>query len=163
MKLGPLLARLHELETELADDYRAIGERHAADHDVYHQCHSFALQCDRHARALQPHAARYGKEVEDDTGPDLWSGLLEQARHKSSELLGRAPQGGLLLLRDLRVLFLAAEETSITWVMIGQAAQAARDAELLETVTRCHTETELQVKWLTTRIKVASPQALVAG
>ena len=47
--------------------------------------------------------------------------------------------------------------------MAGQAAQAARDAELLETVTRCHTETELQVKWLTTRIKVAAPQALVVG
>ena len=59
--------------------------------------------------------------------------------------------------------FLSAEEASITWVMAGQAAQAARDAELLETVTRCHTETELQVKWLTTRIKVAAPQALVVG
>jgi hypothetical protein len=163
VKLGPLLARLHELETDLADDYRAIGERHAADHDVYHQCHSFALQCERHARALQPHAARYGEEVDDDAGPDLWSGLLERARHTGSELLGRAPQGGLLLLRDLRALFLAAEEASITWVMAGQAAQAARDAPLLEAVTRCHTETELQVKWLTTRIKVAAPQALVAG
>jgi hypothetical protein len=163
MKLGPLLARLHELEVELADDYRALGERHAAEHDVYHQCHTFALQCERHARSLEPHAGRYGEEVDGDAGSDLWSGLLERARHKSSELLGRAPQGGLLLLRDLRALFLAAEETSITWVMAGQAAQAARDPELLATVTECHTETELQVKWLTTRIKVAAPQALVAG
>jgi len=47
--------------------------------------------------------------------------------------------------------------------MAGQAAQAARDAELLAVVTACHEETELQVKWLTTRIKVASPQALVVG
>lgn len=163
MKVGSLLARLHELEVELADDYRALGERHAADHDVYHQCHTFAGQCERHARVLAPHAARYGEEVDDDVGPDLWSGLLERARHKGSELLGRSPQAGLLLLRDLRVLFLAAEEASITWVMAGQAAQAARDAELLQTVTQCHTETELQVKWLTTRIKVAAPQALVAG
>jgi len=163
MRLGPLLARLHQLETDLAEDYRTLGERHAAEHDVYHQCHTFALQCERHAQALQPHAGRYGEDVDDDTGPDFWSGLLERARRGSSALLGRAPQGGVLLLRDLRALFLAAEETSITWVMAGQAAQAARDAELLETVTRCHTETELQVKWLTTRIKVASPQALVVG
>jgi hypothetical protein len=47
--------------------------------------------------------------------------------------------------------------------MAGQAALAARDGQLLETVSECHTETELQVKWLTTRIKVGAPQALVAG
>lgn len=68
-----------------------------------------------------------------------------------------------MLLRDLRVLFLAAEETSITWVMAGQAAKAIRNAQLLGTTTACHDETELQVTWLTTRIKVAAPQALVVG
>ncbi len=163
MTLGALLAHLAALESNVAAELRAAAERHAADHDVYHQCHTFALQCERHAVTLAPHASRYGEEVDDDVGPDVWSGLLERARHLSSDLLGRAPQAGLLLLRDLRTLFLAAEETSITWVMAGQAAQAARDAALLQAVTECHTETELQVKWLTTRIKVASPQALVVG
>jgi hypothetical protein len=163
MKIGSLLSRLHELETELAEDYRALGERHAADHDVYHQCHVFAEQCDAHAAQLAAPAERYGESVDAESEPGVWSTVLERVRHKSSELLGRAPQAGLLLLRDLRVLFLSAEEVSITWVMAGQAAQAARDAELLELVRACHTETEIQVKWLTTRIKVASPQALVAG
>jgi hypothetical protein len=160
MKIAPLLAALRELETELANEYRTIGERNAAEHDVYHQCHTFALQCRRHAEALVPHAERYGGDVDDD-GEGPWSGLLERLRRSGgSELPDRQPEG-LLLLRDLRALFLAAEEVSITWVMAGQAAQAARDADLLETVTECHTETELQVKWLTTRIKVAAPQALV--
>jgi len=67
------------------------------------------------------------------------------------------------LLAVLRTLFLAAEEVSITLVMAGQAAQAARDAELLAVVRECHAEVELQVKWLTTRIKVAAPQALVTA
>jgi hypothetical protein len=163
VKLGPLLEQLHKLETELADDYRAIGERHATDHDVYHQCHTFALQCEQHARALEPHTDRYGGDVDGDLEPGVWSGLLERVRRQTSALLGREPHSGLLLLRDLRALFLAAEETSITWVMAGQAAQALRDAQLLETVSKSHPETELQVKWLTTRIKVGAPQALVAG
>jgi hypothetical protein len=47
--------------------------------------------------------------------------------------------------------------------MAGQAAQAARDADLLAVVHECHAEVELQVKWLTTRIKVAAPQALVTA
>ena len=163
MKIGPLLSRLHELGTELAEDYRALGERHTADHDVYHQCHVFAEQCEAHAAQLAAPAERYGESPDAESGPGVWSTMLERVRHKSSELLGRAPQAGLLLLRDLRVLFVSAEEVSITWVMAGQAAQAARDAELLAVVRTCHTETEIQVKWLTTRIKVASPQALVAG
>lgn len=163
MRVGRLLERLHELEAELAEDYRALGERHAADHDVYHQCHTFAQQAEQHATSLAAHAERYGKAVDDDTGPDLWSGLLERARRLGSDALGRRPETGLLLLRDLRTLFLAAEEVSITWVMAGQAAQAARDAELLAAVRSAHAEVELQVKWLTTRIKVAAPQALVTG
>jgi hypothetical protein len=163
MNVGPFLAQLHELEVDLADDYRTVGERHAADHDVYHQCHAFAAQCKRHAEALAPHAARYGKQVDDEARPDLWSGLLERIRHKSSEAAARSPKDGLLLLRDLRTLFLAAEEVSISWVIAGQAAQAARDLELLQAVTDNHLESELQVKWLTTRIKVTAPQALVAG
>ena len=163
MKIGPLLAHLRELEKALAAELRAAAERHRDEHDVYHQCHTFALQCERHARALEPHATRYGEEVDDDLGPGLWSGLLERVRHQTSALVGREPPSGLLLLSDLRALFLAAEEASITWVMAGQAALAARDSQLLETVTECHTETELQVKWLTTRIKVGAPQALVVG
>ncbi len=87
----------------------------------------------------------------------------DRARRATAVLAGRAPQSGLLLLRDLQQLFLAAEEVSILWVMAGQAAQAARDAELLEVVTECHTETEVHVKWLTTRIKIAAPQALATG
>lgn len=163
MRIGPLLARLHELETDLAEDYRALGERHAADHDVYHQCRSFAIQAEAHATKLAPIAERYGKGVDDEAEPDVWSGLLESVRGSSSALLGRRPEAGLLLLRDLRRLFLQAEEVSITWVMAGQAAQAARDAELLTAVSACHGEVELQVKWLTTRIKIASPQVLVVG
>ncbi|HEY7792552.1 MAG TPA: hypothetical protein VIA10_00945 [Gaiellaceae bacterium] len=162
MKIGPLLARLHELETDFAEELRALGERHAADHDVFHQCHTFALQCERHAAALQPVAARYGEDVGDE-GPGFWSGLLESARRTASASLGRVPESSLLLLRDLRTLFLQAEECSITWVMAGQAAQAARDQELLDVVRTCHQETEIQVKWFVTRIKVASPQALVVG
>lgn len=162
MKIGPVLARLHELETDLADELRALGERHAADHDVFHQCHTFALQCERHAAALQPVAARYREDVDDD-GPGFWSGLLESARRTASTSIGRVPESSLLLLRDLRKLFLQAEECSITWVMAGQAAQAARDQELLDVVRMCHQETEIQVKWFVTRIKVASPQALVVG
>jgi hypothetical protein len=65
------------------------------------------------------------------------------------------------LLEDLRMLYLRSQETAITWVMAAQAAKAARDKELLSIATDCQTETELQAKWFTTRIKTGAPQALV--
>jgi hypothetical protein len=72
-----------------------------------------------------------------------------------------ATPDSLAFLGDVRALYLAAEAGSIAWVMAAQAAQALRDADLLTPSRDCHTETKLQAKWLTTRVKTGSPQALV--
>jgi hypothetical protein len=80
-------------------------------------------------------------------------------RAKTSELLGRHPEPGVLLLRDLRELY---AEASINWVILGQGAQAARDAELLAAVSHCHAQTLRGMKWTVTRLKVASPQVLTS-
>jgi hypothetical protein len=145
VKIGLIVGQLSELESDLAATYRESGERHADDHDVYHQCVSFAKKAESHVAKLASSVERYGAQSE--------AGSQVQAR--DGDELG--------LLAVLRTLFLAAEEVSITLVMAGQAAQAARDAELLAVVRECHAEVELQVKWLTTRIKVAAPQALVTA
>jgi hypothetical protein len=47
--------------------------------------------------------------------------------------------------------------------MIGQAAQGARDQDLLEVVNACEGQTATQVKWLKTRMKQAAPQALLVA
>ena len=136
MKVAPLLADLRTLEHCLAAAYREMAEVHSDEHDVHYQSLTFAKQCDRHVERL----------VGDAKG----------ASGKAASLTGE-------LIDDLRMIFLLTEEVSITWVIAGQAAQALRDAHLLNTVRECHEETELQVKWLITRIKDAAPQALVAG
>jgi hypothetical protein len=61
------------------------------------------------------------------------------------------------------MLYLRSQEAAMTWVMVGQAAKALRDKELLSLATDCQTETELQGKWFTTRIKTGAPQTLVVG
>ena len=163
MKVGPAIRDLHRAETELADEFRKIGERHAADHEVFHACHVVASQCEQHAARLDLISRRYGEELPDDEDGGAAEGLLALVRRKLSEPLARTKPSGMLLLRDLHTLFLAAEDCSIRWVMVGQAAKAVRDKELLELVAECHMETEIQVKWLTTQIKVRSPVVLAAG
>jgi hypothetical protein len=56
-----------------------------------------------------------------------------------------------------------ATECDMAWTLVGQAAQGARDRELLAVVARCEGETATQLKWLRTRMKEAAPQALVVA
>jgi|SRR5215212_928275 hypothetical protein len=151
MQLAHYLGLLHRAQEQLAQAFREIGEGHADEQDVFHQCRRLARQCDSHAEALKPFADRYGEEA-DDEPERLHSTLFEGAR-----------KGPLGLLRDLHDLYLMASESDITWTLVGQAAQGARDAELLDVVRRCEGETSIQLKWLKSRMKEAAPQTLVVA
>jgi len=78
-----------------------------------------------------------------------------------AELFRGTRTGGIGLLRDLQDLYLMAAECDLCWTLVGQAAQGARDEELLQVVQTCESETALQLAWLKTRMKQAAPQALV--
>jgi hypothetical protein len=160
VKVGPAVKRLQESETGLAEQFRELSERHPSEHDLYHLAHRFATECEHHAERLAPIAERYGTEPADAEAGE--GGLFEALREKTGALLGRRPESGVLLLRDLRELYLATQETLITWIIVNQGAMAARDQELLEVAKECVLETELQVKWLLTRIKITSPQVLTS-
>jgi hypothetical protein len=162
-KIGLALRELHRAEEELADEYVKVGERLASEHEVYYGCKRFAQQCHLHVDAIRPFAARYEESLPPSDDSDVGETTTATLRHKLSELLGRRPESGLLLLRSLRQLYLQAQEVSFHWILVGQIAQATRDAELLAVVDRLHRETLTQVKWLKAQVKEASPQALVAG
>ena len=57
MKIGPALAHLHSSQRDLADELRALAERHATDHDVYHVGGMLAERCDQLAKGLGPFEA----------------------------------------------------------------------------------------------------------
>jgi hypothetical protein len=162
-KIGVALKELYEAEEELADEYVKVGERLAAEHDVWYDCRRFAEECHAHADAIRPFALKHEKQLppaDDDTVGTTTTAAL---RHKLAEALGRRPESGLLLLRSLRQLYLQAQEVSFLWLIAGQLAQATRDPDLLALVDELHRETLTQIKWLKTQTKQASPQALVVG
>jgi hypothetical protein len=161
VKLGMAIEQVASAERELAEQLLAIGERHKTDHDVFHMTKTLAKKERGHLDALARHAGRYGAEIDRD-GDGAGPGILATAREKSAELLGRRPEPGLLLLRDLRELHVLAAGASLDWVALAQGAQAAKDADLLATVTSCHEETLKTLKWTTYRLKEAAPQALTS-
>jgi hypothetical protein len=151
MHLAHFLGMLHRSQEALGKAFREVGDVHRDEHDVFHQCQRLARQCDRHAEALAPFAQRYGEEAPDE--PErLHSTLFEGTR-----------EGPIGLLRDLLDLYLMASECDMTWTLIGQAAQGARDTDLLDVVQGCESETSVQLKWLKSRMKEAAPQALVVA
>ena len=161
MKIGVALRETHDAETELAAELLRVGERHKADHDVYHLSRTLSEWCDRHVCRLAVDAPRYGADLDADAVADEQErGLIARARERGSELVGRRPEPGLLLLRDMRDLHLAAARASLAWTVLGQGAQAVSDQELLDTVTACHPETIRIMKWTVQKAKEASPQAL---
>jgi hypothetical protein len=155
------LAELRRAEEELADEYTKVGERLAVEHDVWYDCKRFAQQCHLHVEMLARLASRYDVDLPPPDDGEVGETTTAALRHKLSELLGRRPESGLLLLRSLRQLFVQAHEVSFMWICAGQIAQAARDAELLAAVDELHRETLTQIKWLKTQVKMAAPQALV--
>jgi len=161
--LGRALADLHAAELELADEYRRVADRHRVEHDVFHLARTLASQCESHARELAPHAADYGEEVDAPSGPGLRDTVLGPVRRKAAELAGRDPAGGLLLLDDLRRLYLVAEEALIDATMASQGARAAHDKELASALGGILADLETQTRWLKTRVKTAAPQALALG
>ena len=88
--------------------------------------------------------------------------MLAAIRQKTSELLGRRTEPGLLLLADLRHLYREASGTSLDWELLAQGAQAAKNRDLLALSRRCHPQTLRQAKWANAKLKESSPQ-VVAG
>jgi rubrerythrin len=151
MHLGNYLDMIHRAEIDLADGFRQVAEAHKDEPDIHGLCQKLAIECERHAEALRPIVERYGSNHEDE--PD----------RLSQDLFQGTRTGGLGLVRDLQDLYIMASDVDITWVVLGQAAQALGDRELLQVVTSFDHETATQLKWLKTRIKSAAPQALLVA
>jgi len=164
VKVGAAIEDAAGAERRLAEELWKVGERHKADHDVFHVTKTLAKLSRRHVELLGPHAERYSASIERVEGdPPSRPRVVDALVEKGAELAGRRPEPALILLDDLRRLYLLASEASIDWVMLAQGAQAVTDEGLLDTVTRCHDETLRTVKWATHRLKTAAPQALAAG
>jgi hypothetical protein len=90
------------------------------------------------------------------------SALAERIREKGAELPGRRSHAALLLLRDLREIYMKAAGVSADWEMIAQAARGIKHTDLLEVSTRCHPDTLHQMRWANSKLKEESTQILIS-
>lgn len=152
MKLPTYLGLLREAERVLAESFRQVAEGHGAEPDVHFLSRTLAEQSRTHYEALEPIVRRYG-EARDEEEPE----------RLHAEGLARTRSGPVGLLRDLQDVYMLASVVEITWKLVGQAAEALRDRELLELIAHCRKETTTQMDWLRTRMEQTAPQALIAA
>lgn len=151
MKLAVYLGMLQRAEQELANSLRTVAEGHGDEPDVHSACMLLAKQCDEHVADMQPVIERYGSQPGDE--PErLHAVALPQPR-----------TGPLALLRDLQDVHLLATFVDSSRTLVKQAAAALRDEGLQQLIVRHEAQTQVQIDWLTTRMKQAAPQALIAA
>jgi hypothetical protein len=162
MKVDVALSNVQDAERELAHHLLVVGERHAAEADVYHITHTLAQRCADQIELLSPFGERYG--VPDDAdGVGEPNSLTAWIRSKGAQITARTSPPGMLLLQDLRDLLLMAYDAEVAWLVLGQVGNAIRERPLLDAVCTGHEHAEMRWKWLRTKIKELCTQVLVAS
>ena len=158
MKLTLVLRELHRSEIALARFLLRVAERHRVEHEIYHMAHDLAGWSHRHAAEIAAAGEMFGVRLSES--PAKTTMLAAAVRKEVSELIGRRPAPGLLLVADLRRIQLKATAVSIDWDLLAQAAQVLREPVLLQLSQGCHPETLRQIDWANTMVKQLSPQVL---
>jgi hypothetical protein len=152
------LRRVHHGENEVAQHLTRLSTRHERDPEVHHVAADLAgwsaLNIARLADAAEAYDVSLARE------PDRPGPVRHAIDAVASTADGRAP--AIVLLEDLRDVYLVAGETSLAWEMLAQHAQARREPDLLQVTAECHPQNLRQLRWANSMIKVLSPQALAA-
>lgn len=160
MKIELLLHDLARGEGKLACELERLAQRHRTDHEVWYLGQDLAGWSRAHAREIAALGRSRGMHLRQD--PARVRHRPSRLRELSATAMGRRPEPAMLLLRDLRMTYLAASEVSVDWELVAQAAQAKRDQELLDLTQRCHPDALRQMRWANTLLKELSPQTLAA-
>jgi len=149
MHLAEYIGLLLANEERLIRGWEKLRSSHPTAPDIGIESTLFAAWSSKNAAAVRSHIARYGERREGDAE------ALDKAL-----LIGRA-QTGFDLLRDLQILWLMVNESTISIAVLIQSACALGDRDLETDLRGVESRNESQRRWLLTRIRQAAPQTLV--
>ncbi|OBJ48438.1 hypothetical protein [Mycobacterium sp. 1423905.2] len=159
MKITLAIRELHRCERKLAHELIVMAARHHSDQDIHYLALDLAGWSVNHVEELARHGRHYGLRLSGRARTRTLTGAVQT---RVSALLRHRPEPALLLLADLRRIHRVAAGASLDWELLGQAAQAAKDEELLSLTSRCHPQTLRQMRWANAMLKELAPQALTS-
>ncbi len=101
-------------------------------------CNLLASWSEEHVEKIEPFKWRYSEHTENE--PDE---LRKAIFHGPRE-------GSVALLRDLHDLWLLANESHISWIVLLQASKSLRDKELESVCSNADKQNRRQLAWLLT-------------
>lgn len=147
--IGTYLFLAHAGENQLASAFNKVAEQHQQQPDVYSNCKLMAGWSQDNVDSLKPFVDKYSQQ-KDKEAESMTKALFQGPR-----------PGGIGLLRDLHDLWLLANESKLSWIVLLQAAKGLRDKNLETACEKAQKITERQISWLLNRIKQAAPQTLI--
>lgn len=154
------LRQVHRSENLTHHHLLHMAQTHAAEHEIHHVALDIAMWSDENVHLLAEAARDNGVDLGSEA--DEPNRLGQFARGITSAGAERRAETGLLLLHDLRDLYVRASEASLHWEMLAQIAQAKRNVGLLELTKRCHPQALRQTRWANSMLKTLTPQILAS-
>ena len=114
MKIGTVLAAVHQSEVDLYHDLLQLSQRYVTEHEVHHVAKDVAHGPENICQDCCL-AADYGKTLESNVSDVRASKQAEQSGQDAS--LGLNNPAGLALLWDLRSIHMAASGIAVQWTM----------------------------------------------
>ncbi|SKC72035.1 hypothetical protein [Krasilnikoviella flava] len=167
MKLGTVVRDLERSERELARRLDRVAESHQAAHGTLGLAHDVATWSREHARMIAVAVPYDDVLIDDEPGSRLGVVIGRALGDKFDDVGGAVPNDEstlatqpdeLMLLMDLREIAMLACGVSIEWGLVAQAAEAVRDRPLLALCLRCRLQTERQLQWADSMIRVLGAQ-----
>ncbi len=149
MHVADYIGLVHQSEKQLEKALKDVAEHHKDEPDVFTTCNLLASWSKTHYQLIEKFKDKYSEHQENEP---------EDLR---KEIFSGPRSGGIGLVRDLHDLWLLANESHVSWVVLLQAAKSLRDNELESVCDQGYEQNRRQMAWILTRIKQAAPQALV--
>jgi hypothetical protein len=149
LKVARYLGLVHSGEEQLADALTLLADRHDRDPDVESMLTKFARWSRTHMEGLDALVERLGEQKS------------EHPQRLRASLYYGVRMGGVGLIQDLHDLVVEIASVRVGYQIIEQAAKELRDKELETTATEYGEDLERMTKWAKTKLKQATPQALV--
>lgn len=153
MNLPSTLILLRAEEKKLADALRLVSKRHPLDSEVHELTPLLAGWSDFYAHQL----TMLIEQTKDDPARDAQAALLPPA------VFHNDGSHGTDLLFDLQELVVIATHVQSLWIIVALAAQARSDGRLDALAEAACAQTERQLAWCRTQIKLLAPQVLNAS
>lgn len=163
-KIDLVVRQLHRAELKSATALRSVSARHSAEHEVCHVGADLAVWSDGHAHKISRAAADLGIVLRGDHGAIATAAqsVFNRVQSVLGSSIAARPEPGLLLLVDLRRLYLRAAGLSALWEVLAQGAQATRQQELVDLAAACHPDTLRQMRWANGMLKTLAPQIIAS-